>query len=120
LAAVADGTAGKLSPQGVGLIVEKLASAGTNLGSRGPLVTAFGPNPYGEGTLLRLWEQAGDGGDFRIHLPKGIRVTTAQPCDLRGQPTGAPIAISPEGVFHAKVRSMAPASFVLLSPTSQP
>ena len=81
--------------------------------SRGPLVTAFGPNPYGEGTLLRFWEQAGDGGVFTVRLPRGMKVATAQPCDLRGQPTGSPIVVSAQGVFNAKVRSMAPASFVL-------
>ena len=82
LAAVADDAAGKLPPQAAGLVVEKLASPGPgpvrrvaglsgvpgtpgvpgireNLVLRvpgtpgpGPLVTAFGPNPYGEGTLL--------------------------------------------------------------------
>ena len=68
--------------------------------SRGPLVTAFGPNPYGEGTLLRFWEQAGDGGALAVHLPRGMNVGTAQPCDLRGQPTGSPITVS-DGVFNA-------------------
>ena len=77
-------------------------------------MTAFGPNPYGKGTLLRLWEQAGDGGTFTIRLPRGMDIATAQPCDLRGQPTGAPIAVSAAGVFSAKIRSMAPASFILL------
>jgi hypothetical protein len=77
------------------------------------LVTAFGPNPYGEGTLLRFWEQAGDGGDFAVHLPPGMHAATAQPCDLRGQPTGSPIAVSGQGVFSAQIRPMAPASFIL-------
>src|SRR5208337_3834487 len=77
------------------------------------LVTAFGPNPYGEGTVLRFWEQAGDGGEFAVHLPRGMMVGTAQPCDLRGQPIGAPIAVSRHGVFSVKIRSMAPASFIL-------
>ncbi len=92
LAAVSDASPGKLPPQATGLAVEKLASGGAPAAagpsSRGPLVTAFGPNPYGEGTLLRLWEQAGDGGAFTVHLPRGMDVGTAQPCDLRGQPTG--------------------------------
>ena len=95
-----DAAPGKLPPQATGLAVEKLASlrsrsrvtAGPS--SRGPLVTAFGPNPYGEGTLLRFWEQAGDGGAFAVHLPRGMNVGTAQPCDLRGQPTGSPITVS--------------------------
>ena len=117
LAAVADAAPGKLPPQATGLAVEKLAVAGASSrggpSSRGPLVTAFGPNPYGEGTLLRFWEQAGDGGAFAVHLPRGMDVATAQPCDLRGQPTGPPITVSGQGVFSATIRPMAPASFVL-------
>ncbi|MGA2259695.1 MAG: hypothetical protein ABSG53_33885, partial [Thermoguttaceae bacterium] len=117
LAAVADGAPGTLAPQATGLAVEKLPSPGSpGLTSRGPLVTAFGPNPYGEGTLVRFWEQAGDGGVFAVHLPRGMNVATAQPCDLRGQPTSAPITVSDRGVFSAKIRSMAPASFILLAP----
>ncbi len=117
LAAVSDASPGKLPPQATGLAVEKLASRGTpaarGVSSRGPLVTAFGPNPYGEGTLLRFWEQAGDGGTFAVHLPRGMNVGTAQPCDLRGQATGSPIMVSGQGEFSAKIRPMAPASFIL-------
>ena len=120
LAAVADGAAGKLPPRAAGLTVERTPSAEGNLGSRGPLLTAFGPNPCGTGTLLRLWEQAGDGGVFTVRLPRGMHVAKAQPCDLRGQPNGAPIAVSAEGEFRATVRSMAPASFVLLPPPGLP
>ncbi len=125
LAAVSDASPGKLPPQATGLVVEELASlrarprATAGLPCRGPLVTAFGPNPYGEGTLLRFWEQAGDGGAFAVHLPRGMKVGTAQPCDLRGQPTGSPITVSDQGVFTAQIRSMAPASFILLGPTRE-
>jgi hypothetical protein len=79
-------------------------------------VTAFGPNPYGAGTLLRFWELAGDGGTFAVHLPAGMHAGTAQPCDLRGQPAGTPIAVSAQGVFSATIRPMAPASFILSAP----
>ena len=120
LAAVSDASPGKLPPQATGLAVEKLASreapAAAGLSSRGPLVTAFGPNPYGEGTILRLWEQAGDGGAFAVHLPSGMNVGAAKPCDLRSQPTGSPITVSGQGVFIAKIGPMAPASFILLAP----
>ena len=116
LAAVSDAAPGKLPPQATGLAVEKLASRATataaaGLSSRGPLVTAFGPNPYGEGTLLRFWEQAGDGGTFAVHLPRGMNVATAQPCDLRGQPTGAPITVSGQGVFHRDDPAHGPGKF---------
>jgi hypothetical protein len=123
LAAVADAAPGKLPPQATGLALEKAASDGTpgtaGPSNRGLLVTAFGPNPYGAGTLVRFWEQAGGGGDFDVHLPPGMNVATATPCDLRGQPTGAVIAVSAQGVFHATIRPMAPASFILLPPTRQ-
>ena len=124
LAAVSDASPGKLPPQATGLAAEKVAAGGASgtaersapgLASRGPLVTAFGPNPYGEGTLLRFWEQAGDGGAFAVHLPSGMDVGAAQPCDLRGQPAGSPITVSGQGVFLAKIRPMAPASFILTS-----
>jgi hypothetical protein len=106
------------------LAVEKMVSDGmpgaADHSSRGPLLTAFGPNPYGAGTLLRFWEQVGAGGVFAVRLPRGMNVATAQPCDLRGQPTGAPIAVSAQGVFGATIRSMAPASFILMPPTPKP
>jgi len=118
LAAVADASPGKLPSLATGLAVEKPASGrapvAAGVSSRGPLVTAFGPNPYGEGTLLRLWEQTGDGGTFTVHLPHGMAVGTARPCDLRGQPSGAPITVSAHGVFSTMIRPMAPASFILL------
>ena len=93
LAAVSDAPPGKLPPQATGLAVEKQASTATPSAaapsSRGPLVTAFGPNPYGEGTLLRFWDQAGDGGVFAVHLPRAERSPCAagdlpRPADRRG------------------------------------
>ncbi|MGO9110611.1 MAG: hypothetical protein ACLP9L_15425 [Thermoguttaceae bacterium] len=128
LAAAADGAAGKLPQQATGVVVEKLPSPGApstaersaaSLSSRGPLVTAFGANPYGEGTLLQFWEQMGDGGAFTVHLPGAMGAATAQPCDLRGQPTGAPVTVSRQGAFIATIRPMAPASFILLAPTRE-
>jgi hypothetical protein len=117
-AAVSDAAPGKLPSQATGLALDKLngqAAAGAVRASRGPLVTAFGPNPYGKGTLLRLWEQAGDGGTFTVRLPHGLDIAAVQPCDLRGQPTGGSIALSSPGVFQATIRPMAPASFILLA-----
>jgi hypothetical protein len=79
----------------------------------GILVTAFGQNPYGEGTLLRLWEQTGRGGTFSVRLPAGMKARTAQPCDLRGQPMGPPLAVSDEHTFRVTIKPMAPLSVVL-------
>jgi hypothetical protein len=35
-------------------------------------VTAYGTNPDGPGTVLRLWEQAGQSGTVSVRLPEGI------------------------------------------------
>jgi hypothetical protein len=76
-------------------------------------VTAFGPNPYGEGTLLRLWDQTGNAGTRTIGIPAGLKARTAQPCDLRGQAAGSPIEISSRGTFDVTIPHMAPASLIL-------
>jgi hypothetical protein len=109
LAAVSDAAPGGLAPSAAGLVLEKL---GGGL-PRGLLVTAFGANPYGAGTLLRLWEQAGDSGVYTVRLPQGMKARTAQPCDLRSQPRGAPLAVSGQGTFAVTIHPMAPASFVI-------
>ena len=81
-------------------------------------VTAFGPNPDGPGTLLRLWETAGRTGDCPVHLPRGLEVTHAQPLDLRDRPIGLPIPIH-DGVFQAPLRAFAPATFRLETPDTR-
>lgn len=57
-------------------------SAGIVLSRQGVLVTAFGRNPDGAGTLLRVWEQTGAGGTLKVTLPKGSRFATAQVVNL--------------------------------------
>jgi hypothetical protein len=109
LAAVSEAAPGALPPSAAGLVLEKL---GGGL-PRGLLVTAFGANPYGMGTLLRLWEQAGDSGVYTVRLPQGMKARTAQPCDLRSQPRGGPIAVSGQGTFAVTIHPMAPASFII-------
>ena len=117
LAAVSEAAPGNLPARATGLALVRKSALGmrgeTRQSSPGPLVTAFGPNPYGDGTLLRFWEQAGEGGAFTVHLPASMKVAEALPCDLRGQPTGSPISVSDRGEFDVQIRSMAPASFVL-------
>ena len=73
---------------------------------RGLLVTAFGPNPYGEGTLLRLWEQVGMQGTVTVRLPAGFKARRVQPCDLRGQPLGPPFNLSQQGIFQLPIKPM--------------
>ncbi|HOW66713.1 MAG TPA: hypothetical protein PK256_15625 [Verrucomicrobiota bacterium] len=75
-------------------------------------VTAFGPNPDGAGTLLRLWEQSGTGGALTVTLPSELKATKAQPANLRGEESGQPIAITDHQLtFH--LAAYAPASFIL-------
>ena len=51
---------------------------GLSLSRKGVTLTAFGPNPDGEGTLLRLWELAGAGGDCTVTLPAAMKVESIQ------------------------------------------
>jgi hypothetical protein len=100
--AICDGPAGKLPPVQTGIEISR----------KGVLLTALGNNPDGDGILLRLWEQAGQDGPCRVHLPAWLRVNRAQPCDLRGQPRGAAIAVH-DGKLEFELPHFAPASFIL-------
>jgi alpha-mannosidase len=102
LGALADGPAGKLPP----------SQAGLSLSRTGVLVTAYGANPDGPGTLLRVWEQAGAAGDLTVTLPAGAHFTTARPVNLRGEKVGDPIRFA-DGKLALNLRAYAPASFVL-------
>jgi len=102
LAGFAEGAAGKLSATQRGLEVS----------SPGTLVTAFGPNPDGAGTVIRLWECAGHGGECDIRLPEAWQGNTAQPVDLRGRPQGDSRPIQ-DGRFRAVASPFAPATFVV-------
>src|SRR4029079_1513214 len=46
-----------------------LVAAGVQLSMKGVSLTAFGKNPDGDGTILRLWEQAGNNGTCIVTLP---------------------------------------------------
>lgn len=87
-------------------------AGGIELSSRGIAITAFGPNPDGEGTLLRLWELSGTSGQCLVKLPEAVKVKSIQPVDLRGRANGK--SISPnEHSFSWEMKSFAPASFIL-------
>jgi hypothetical protein len=105
LAAVADGPAGKLPS----------TQAGLHLSQRGVKVSCFGPNPDGEGLVLRLWEQAGRSGLCEVTLPSGMKVPSVQPVDLRGRPIGASIPVK-AGCFKTEIRPFAPVSFIFSEP----
>lgn len=102
LAAVANGPAGKLPKMQTGLSVSR----------PGVLVTAFGQNPDGDGTVLRVWEQTGNSGSLTVNFPAGFQASHAVPVNLRGEPAGDAIKIS-GGKFTFKLGAFAPASFLL-------
>jgi hypothetical protein len=101
VAAFFDGPAGTL----------EVSRAGLELSRKGVLVTAFGPNPDGPGFVLRLWEQAGRDGPLEVRLPVGLKVTSVQPCDLRGRPVGNRVGVTNQR-FQINLRHYVPASFL--------
>lgn len=90
------------------------AQAGIALSRKGVAVTAFGPNPDGPGTVLRVWEQGGVGGDLSVTLPSGAQWTEAKPVSLRGEDLSdhAPLKIT-NAQLTFPLGAYAPASFVL-------
>jgi alpha-mannosidase len=98
----ADGASGPLPAE----------QAGVTLSRAGIQVTAFGPNPDGAGTVLRLWEMSGEGGSCNVRLPAGGGFVAAQPVNLRGEPAGDLIAVA-RNEFRATPERFAPGSFVL-------
>jgi hypothetical protein len=100
--AVVDAPAGGLLP----------TQAGLSLSRKGVMVTAFGPNPDGAGTLLRLWEYTGRASLCRVQLPAGLRAQRVQPVDLRGRPLGSPEPVRNQS-FNIPMRAFAPASAII-------
>ena len=88
------------------------AQAGIELSRKGVAVTAFGPNPDGQGTVLRVWEQAGGAGALIVTLPAGSTFATALPVNLRGEKAGEPLKIA-DGKLVFDLKPYSPASFVL-------
>ncbi len=93
---------GKLSP----------TQPGITLSRKGVAVTAFGPNPDGVGTVLRLWEQGGNAGEITVTLPASASFRTAVPVTLRGEIIAPGMAIQ-DSKFAFPLGAYAPASFVL-------
>jgi hypothetical protein len=87
-------------------------SSGLSLSRKGVLLTAFGPNPNGTGTLLRVWEQAGKTGEMAVTFPAGSTFTNATPVDLRGEKCGEPIKLM-DHTFSFLLKAYAPGSFIL-------
>jgi glycosyl hydrolase family 38 len=100
LGVVADGAAGGLPTEQTGLEVSR----------PGVLVTAYAQEAGGPETLLRVWEQAGVGGELTITLPK--RFVKAIPVNLRGEKSGPSAAIN-DGSLSIDLQAYSPASFLL-------
>jgi hypothetical protein len=89
-----------------------LEQRGISISRPGVMLTAFGANPDGEGTLLRLWEQTGVSGKLTIELPEGNELTRATPVNLRGEKTGKSMQIR-DAELTFEIGAYAPVSFVL-------
>lgn len=86
---------------------------GVSVSRKGVLVTAFGANPDGDGTILRLWEQGGVSGNCTVSLGNSSKVKGVQPIDLRGNKIGNKLVVN-NGVFAFNLGKYAPASFLLI------
>jgi alpha-mannosidase len=89
-----------------------VTQSGISLSRKGVALSAFGPNPDGEGTVLRVWEQSGIKGNLEITLPTGSNFTTAIPVTLRGEQSGKPVRISNDKLSF-NLPSYTPVSFIL-------
>lgn len=102
LTGISEGAKGKLPAKQEGLSVSR----------KGILVTAFGSNADGAGTLLRLWEQAGEAGNVTVSLPEKSKFTSATPVNLRGEVMGKPLPVI-NNKLNFTLGAYKPVSFVL-------
>jgi alpha-mannosidase len=105
VAAWSNGPGGHLPP----------VQSGLELSRHGVLPCAFGPNPDGPGTILRLWEYAGWSGQCHVHLPASLKARSIQPVDLRGRPVGQALVVK-DNSFTLDLRAYAPVSVLIDSP----
>jgi alpha-mannosidase len=87
-----------------------ITQTGLSLSRQGTLVAAFGQNPNGPGTLLRVWEQSGVTGQLVATLPGDFKDAT--PINLRGENIGPSIPIT-NGKLPFTLSAYSPASFIL-------
>lgn len=85
---------------------------GLRVSREGVLATAFGTNPYGDGTLLRLWEQVGQGGPCEVQINPVFGFTKAQPVNLRGENGGEAMDVV-DGKLTFQIAAYEPVSLVL-------
>lgn len=89
-----------------------VSQEGITLSRKGVDLTAFGPNPDGEGTVLRVWEQGGISGKIEVTLPAGSKFKLARPINLRGEAAGKPIEIV-DKKFEVNLHAYSPFSVIL-------
>jgi alpha-mannosidase len=89
-----------------------VSQPGIALSRKGVALTAFGPNPDGEGTIIRVWEQSGTTGNLEVTLPAGSKFTSAMPVNLRGEKFNEPVIIK-NGKISFYLKAYAPVSFIL-------
>jgi len=70
------------------------------------------PGAGGLGTLLRVWEDAGQSGTLTVTLPEAMHARAVQPIDLRGRTLGRRIPVT-DGGFTFELGAFQPASFRL-------
>jgi alpha-mannosidase len=90
-----------------------LTNNGLALSRKGILVTAYGKNRDGEGTILRLWEQSGSEVPCTVTLPSGSTYKRAVRCNLRGVISENPEIPVIEGKFTIVMKPNKPATFIL-------
>ncbi len=88
-----------------------VSKQGISLSRKGVAVSAFGPNPDGEGIVLRVWEQTGTGGEIEVVLPEELYFQSVQAVDLRGRPLSKSFQIEGNSLIF-ELNAYAPASFV--------
>jgi len=86
---------------------------GISLSRKGILITAFKMNRDSDGMVLRLWEQAGNGGLCEVTFPEGSGLTKAYPCNLRDEITDVKGIVISDNSFQVMIQSNQPASFIL-------
>jgi hypothetical protein len=90
-----------------------VSAKGIELSMKGVLVTAFGKNPYGDGLILRLWEQSGNSGRCTVSLPEGLNGKIVIPVNLRGEVTGKVFEIVDSEIV-LDITGYKPYSFVIM------
>jgi len=85
---------------------------GIRLSLKGVLVTSFGTDVFGNGTVLRLSDQSGRSGKCIVTLPDGIRYARAAPVNLRGEKTGESLVIK-DNSFEISIEAYKPLTYIL-------